>query len=63
MPDKIKNVFISHIHEDDEGLPKLKDISAKHGLQMRDYSITSDKPNRAKNEDYIHKVADTESSN
>ena len=53
MPDEIKNVFISHIHEDDEGLPKLKDLSAKHGLQMRDYSITSDKPNRAKNEDYI----------
>ncbi|MDE0086172.1 MAG: TIR domain-containing protein [Candidatus Poribacteria bacterium] len=53
MPDEIKNVFISHIHEDDEGLPKLKDIAAKNGLQLRDYSITSDKPNRAKNEDYI----------
>ena len=26
MPDEIKNVFISHIHEDDEGLPKLKDL-------------------------------------
>ena len=53
MSDEIKNVFISHIHEDDEGLPKLKDLAAKHGLQIRDASITSDKPNRAKNEDYI----------
>ena len=53
MPDEIKNVFISHIHEDDEGLPKLKDLAAKNGVQLRDYSITSDKPNRAKNEDYI----------
>ena len=53
MPDEIKNVFIPHIHEDDEGLPKLKDIAARHGLEIRDSSITSDKPNRAKNEDYI----------
>lgn len=53
MSDEIRNVFISHIHEDDDGLPKLKDLAAKHGLQIRDASITSDKPNRAKNEDYI----------
>ena len=53
MPEEIKNIFISHIHEDDEGLGKLKDIAAKHGMHIRDSSITSDKPNRAKNEDYI----------
>ena len=53
MPDEIKNVFIPHIHKDDEGLPKLKDIAARYGLEIRDSSITSDKPNRAKNEDYI----------
>ena len=53
MSGKNKNVFVSHIHEDDEGLTKLKDLVAKHGLPMRDSSITSDKPNRAKNEDYI----------
>ena len=53
MPDEIKNIFISHIHEDDDGLAKLKGLVAKHGMQMRDSSITSDKPNRARNEDYI----------
>lgn len=53
MPKEIKDVFISHIHEDDEGLTKLKDLVAKHGLQMRDSSITADKPNNAKDPDYI----------
>lgn len=49
----IKNIFIPHIHEDDEGLPKLKALAAEHGLLLRDSSITSDKPNRATNEEYI----------
>lgn len=53
MSDKIINVFISHIHEDDEGLAKLKDLVSKHGLQIRDSSITAEKPNRAKDPDYI----------
>ena len=53
MPDETKNVFISHIHEDDEGLTKVKDLVANQGMQIRDSSITSDKPNRAKNPDYI----------
>lgn len=53
MPDEIRNVFISHIHEDDDELPKLKDRAAEHGVKIRDFSITSDKPNKAKNEDYI----------
>ena len=53
MSDKIKNMFISHIHKDDPDLPKLKDLAAKNGIQLRDYSITSDKENNAKNEDYI----------
>ena len=53
MSDEIKNVFISHIHEDDEGLAKVKNLVANHGMQMRDSSITSEKPNKAKNPDYI----------
>lgn len=53
MSDEIKNVFISHIHEDDEDLPKLKDLAAERGVKIRDFSITSDKPNRAKSEGYI----------
>lgn len=53
MADEIKNVFISHIHEDDEGLGKLKDLVAKSGLTVRDASINSSNPNNAKDSDYI----------
>ncbi len=48
-----KNVFISHVHEDDELVPKLKELVAKAGIEVRDGSITSDKPNEAQNEEYI----------
>ena len=53
MPDQTKNVFISHIHKDDEGLDDLKNLVARHGMVAKDYSITSDKENNAKAEDYI----------
>lgn len=53
MPNEIKNVFISHSHEDDAGLKNLKDLMSKHGMSARDYSITSDKENNAKSSDYI----------
>lgn len=53
MANDIKNVFISHIHEDDEGLGDLKALVAKHGLEVRDGSINSEKPNAAKDPDYI----------
>jgi len=52
MPDK-KNVFISHVHEDDELLPRLKELAANAGMEVRDGSISSDKPNEAWNEEYI----------
>ena len=53
MPDQTKNVFISHIHKDDEGLDDLKNLVARHGMVAKDYSITSDKGNNAKAENYI----------
>ncbi len=49
----IKNVFISHVHEDDEMLPDLKQLIARAGMEVRDGSISSDKPNDAENEQYI----------
>lgn len=52
MSDK-KNIFISHVHEDDELLPKLKDLISTSGMEVRDGSINSDKPNTAQNEEYI----------
>ena len=48
-----KNVFVSHIHHDDHGLPNLMDLLGKHGMEARNYSITSDKENNAKSPDYI----------
>src|SRR4051812_40197936 len=52
MPDK-KNIFISHVHEDDELLPKLKNLISRSGMDVRDGSINSEKPNAAENEEYI----------
>lgn len=52
MGDK-KNIFISHVHEDDALLPKLKDLISKAGMEVRDGSINSDKPNNANSPDYI----------
>lgn len=52
MSDK-KNIFISHVHEDDDLLPKLKDLISKAGMEVRDGSINSAKPNDASNDDYI----------
>jgi hypothetical protein len=53
MPDEIKNVFISHLHEDDAGLADLKKLIEKGGLTVRDASINSSNPNNAKDPDYI----------
>ena len=53
MSDEIRNVFISHIHEDDAGLGKTKDLLSKQGYALRDGSISADKPNDASNADYI----------
>jgi len=53
MGDDIKNVFISHVHEDDGGLADLKELIGKGGLTVRDSSINSSNPNDAKDPDYI----------
>lgn len=53
MPDEVGNVFISHVHEDDAGLGKLKDLLSGHGYTLRDSSITNDRPNDANSPEYI----------
>ncbi len=50
---KTKNIFITHVHENDALLPKLKELISRAGMQVRDGSIHSEKPNDAKSEDYI----------
>jgi len=53
MANETKNIFISHIHEDDEGLGRLKSLLKDNGMTIRDYSINADNPNNAHSEDYI----------
>jgi hypothetical protein len=53
MDGDIKNVFISHVHEDDDGLAALKGLVERGGLTIRDASINSTNPNDAKHPDYI----------
>lgn len=48
-----KNVFISHVHADDGGLQKLKDLLAPKGTDIRDSSIHTGKFNKASDPDYI----------
>ena len=49
----MKNVFVSHVHADDSGLQKLKDLLKPQGLEVRDSSIHTGKFNNAKDPDYI----------
>ena len=53
MSDETKNIFISHIHEDDDVLQGLKDLLNRSGYSIRDGSIDSSKPNDAQSDDYI----------
>ncbi len=47
------NVFISHIHEDDAYLARMKKLLADRKFNIRDSSINETRPNRAKSEEYI----------
>ena len=54
MASELRNVFISHIHADDAGLAGLKSLlQSNGGMTVRDYSITMEKQNNAKSDDYI----------
>lgn len=53
MSDEIKNLFVSHVHEDDAILSDLKSLLSNKGYDIRDASINSTKPNNAENESYI----------
>jgi hypothetical protein len=49
----VRNVFVSHIHEDEAQIEKLKALLAEHDFPVRDSSITSETANSAKDSDYI----------
>lgn len=48
-----KNVFISHVHADDSGLQKLKDLLKLQGIEVRDSSVHKGKFNDASDPHYI----------
>jgi hypothetical protein len=47
------NIFISHVHEDDEHIGAMKSLLSERGFDVRDSSINSERPNQAKDPDYI----------
>ena len=49
----IKNIFISHVHEDDDKVSELKELLKGRSYEVRDSSIDSSNPNRASDENYI----------
>ena len=49
----LKNIFISHIHEDDALVSRLIKLLERQGVEVRNGSIDSSKPNDAHNEEYI----------
>ena len=50
------NVFMSHRHEDDPLIGKMKDLLAKHGCEVRDSSVNSATPNDAHAEGYVKSI-------
>ena len=58
MTDDIRNVFISHIHEDDEGIDKIKGLAEKHGMTVRNGSVTSGQT-QFSNQRGLHQVPDS----
>ena len=54
MADEIKNIFVSHHHNDADKIEAFKNIIGRHGIDMRDSSIYEKKlKNDAHNEQYI----------
>ena len=52
MAEELINIFVSHFHEDEESIKAMKDLLGDK-YNIRNYSVTSDKYNSAKNEEYI----------
>lgn len=52
MGTEIKNVFVSHFHEDEDSIKSLKSLLGDK-YELHNYSVTSEKFNNAKSDDYI----------
>ena len=53
MDMKSRNVFVSHVQEDESHIERLYDLLKRSGLECRDSSVTSATPNNAEDERYI----------
>ena len=54
MDDEIRNIFVSHQHNDADKIKDFQNLIGKHGVAMRDSSIYEKKlKNNATNEQYI----------
>jgi hypothetical protein len=54
MSDELKNIFVSHQHNDADKIEAFKNLIGRHGIDMRDSSIYENKlKNNATNEQYI----------
>ena len=56
MAKKEKNIFVTHIHENDHKLGDLMALLRRKGMLPRNYSITSDKPNNLRSEKSIKRL-------
>jgi len=52
MAKELINVFVSHYHEDEDNIKRMKDLLGDD-YSIRNYSVTSDKYNNAHNKEYI----------
>lgn len=52
MAKDLINVFVCHYHADEENIKKIKDLLGGD-FSIRNYSVTSDKYNNAKDKEYI----------
>ena len=55
MEKEIINVFVSHYHEDEESIKRMKDLLGDD-YSIRNYSVTSEKYNNASNKEYIQSL-------
>lgn len=55
MAKDLINVFVSHYHEDEDSIKRMKDLLGDD-YSIRNYSVTSEKYNNANNKEYIQSL-------
>ena len=55
MAKDLINVFVSHYHEDEDNIKRMKDLLGDD-YSIRNYSVTSEKYNNANNKEYIQSL-------